>query len=191
MMPTDQEKVQNEEARKDALSRTAATGLGSATGQARENRSGAEDERLKGADKREAPEGAPKMGDFARVELPEPDGLQAEPAAFSTAGTIPSGMVSSPGGFVPISAVSDPKRAIERTLASTGRNPDDRKLTEEEVESLDGASVRAIGAQRGYEMPDMAGGRSMRRIFLEKQAEDSRFKGSSTLKKVAAAVAGR
>lgn len=180
--------VQDEQARTDALSRSGA-GTGTATGQAKENASGREDERLAGADKREEPENTSQKADFARVELDEPAGLQAETAAYGPGGTIPAGMVSSPGGFIPLSAVNDPEEALERTLSSNGRNPDTRRLREDEVEQLSGAEARAISAQRGYKPPDLAGTRTQRRFLLEKQAEDPRFKEEK--KGVVAKVLGK
>lgn len=168
--------TQDEKVRDDALSRTAATGSGSATGQAIEQASGSEDKRLSGSEDRQEPKGAPKQGDFARIDLEEPSGLQAESAAFTTNGTIPSGMVASPGGFVPASAVPDSEAALEMTLNSSGRNPDTRVLSEKEVEGLSGTELRAIGAQRGYKMADLAGTRTQRREFLRLQGEDPRFK---------------
>lgn len=166
-MPTDAN-VQNEQARKDALSRSAA-GSGTAAGQAR-------DGDPEPGEKQDKPEGAPSKGDFARVRLDKPTGLQAEEASYDAGGTIPANMVSSPAGYVPISGVSDPDEALERTLTSSGRNPDTRALTEEEIEGLSGAEARAISAQRGYKPPDLAGTRTQRRFLLEEQTQDSRFK---------------
>lgn len=168
--------TQDSAVRDEMLSRTTTAGSATATGQALDQASGAEDERLEGADKAESPEGAPEKGDFARVQLAEPSGLQAEPAAFSTAGTIPQGMVASPSGHIPATVTNASPEDVNRTLNSTGRNSDNRKLTEREVESLSGPDLRAIGVQRGYDMPALAGTRTQRRVFLEKQSADSRFK---------------
>jgi hypothetical protein len=179
--------TQTDEKRKEGLS-GAPSGGQTATGQAKEDASGAEEARLKGTEDRPAPEGGPEKGDFAPVDYPEPSGAQAEPANFTFGGTIPSNMVSSTNGFVPVSAVSDPEEALERTLASTRRIRDDRKLSEEELEAMDGPSVRAIGVQRGYEMPDLAGGGVTRRRFLAQQEKDEAFsekkEGKSLLDKV-------
>jgi hypothetical protein len=134
-----------------------------------------QDEVHPAGEKRDAPEGAPTTADFGRVKLPKPTGLQAEEANYTTGGTIPANMVSSPGGFVPLSAVADREAALERTLTSSGRNPDTRALSEDEIEGLSGAEARAISAQRGYKPPDLAGSRTQRRFLIEEQSKDQRF----------------
>lgn len=173
---------QSAEVRAEAL-RAAPSGSGSATGQAKENDSGQEDERLVGSEDRPAPEGAPERGDYGQVEYAQPVGLQAEPAAFTPGGTIPAGFVASPSGFVPASTVANPEEAIETTLGKQKVAAPPRKLTQEEVEALDGPTVRAIGAQRGYQMPDMAGSRTARARFLAEQDKDPAFKKEEKAKK--------
>jgi hypothetical protein len=172
---------QSDEAREDVLSRAAtSTGgaAGTATGQAIQQHDGSEKERLKDLEKPPTPKDAPKAGDFAPHTAQKPIGLQKEEAAYAVNGTIPADMVSSPSGWVPAGAVADREEALERTLESTGRLPDDRELTEDELKKLDGATIRSIAAQRGYEMPAVGGTRSSRMRFLQHQGEDKRFKGS-------------
>lgn len=168
------DQTQNDAVRAEMLSRSTASS-GSATGQAKDQASGKEDERLEGQDKRPGPKDGPTNGDFALVEYAQPIGLQAEPANFTSGGTIPASMVSSPSGFVPISSIADPEEAQERTLGAQGSTRDDRALTEEELGQLDGPSIRAIGAQRGYKINDLAGKRTVTAAFLAAQGEDKRF----------------
>lgn len=168
------EGVQDAATREQAL-KGAPSGAGSATGQAKEDAAGAEERRLKGSEDREGPEDAPSQGDYGAIEYSEPVGLQAEPANFTRGGTIPAAMVSSPTGFVPVSSVDDPEAALERTLGEGGSTKDNRRLTEEELDQLDGPSVRAIGVQRGYKIGDLAGSRTIRAAFLAAQDEDKRF----------------
>lgn len=171
------ETTQDPKVREEMLARST-SGSGSATGQAKEQASGKEDERLGGSEDREGPEDAPAKGDFGAVEYAQPVGLQAEPANFTSGGTIPAGMVSSPGGFVPLSAVGDPEAALERTLGQQGSTKDNRRLTEDDLDQLDGPSIRAIGAQRGYKIADLAGRRTVKAAFLTAQDEDKRFQKS-------------
>jgi hypothetical protein len=185
--------TQDKETREKELAKSP-SGAATATGQARENDSGKEDERLKDADRRPTPEGAPKAGDFAPVDYPKPQGLQKEPANFSPTGTIPAEMVSSPGGFIPISSVAGDE--LEARLESTyGKQPIGdqlEELTDEQLVGMDGPSVRAVGLQRGYRMPEMAGSRTMRATFLREQGKDERFaEGKDSGKKgLAARVLG-
>lgn len=162
-------------ATREEMLRRSSSGDGSATGQAKDQASGKEDERLKGSEDREGPEDAPEKGDFGAVEYAQPVGLQAEPANFTSGGTIPAGMVSSPAGFVPISAVDDPEAALERTLGKQGSTKDTRRLIEDDLEQLDGPSIRAIGTQRGYHMPDLAGRGTIKTRFLALQDADPAF----------------
>jgi hypothetical protein len=174
--------TQDPKVREEMLARST-SGSGSATGQAKEQASGREDERLEGSEDREGPEDGPEKGDFGAVEYAQPVGLQAEPANFTSGGTIPAGMVSSPAGFVPLSAVGDPEAALERTLGKQGSTKDNRRLTEEDLEQLDGPSIRAIGTQRGYQMPDLAGRGTIRGKFLAEQEKDERFSEEEPAKK--------
>jgi hypothetical protein len=169
-----------------------ASGTATATGQAREHDSGKEDERLKGADKHPQPEGAPEGGDFAKVNYAQPQGLQAEPANFSVTGTIPAEVVSSPGGFVPLSSVSEGDRyaRLESTYGKQPIGDQLERLTEEDLEGMDGPSVRAVGHQRGYKMPEQAGSRTMRATFLREQENDERFAEEKGKKGLAARVLG-
>lgn len=190
--PPAEKQTQSSEARSATLNASAtATTPSSATGQAKENDSGKEDERLEGRDEQQEPQNAPTKGDFAQVKTEAPKGLQAEPANFTTSGTIPAGFVSSPTGFVPLSAVSDPEAALERTLAANGRNRDERKLSEEEVEAISGVELRAIGVQRGYELPDFAGQHTMRRRFLREQEKDESLTEKSEKRSLTARLVGR
>lgn len=168
--------TQEKAVRESQINKTSSGGA-TATGQARENDSGKEDERLKDTDKRPEPEGAPEGGDFAEVKYAKPQGLQAEPANFSVTGTIPADVVSSPGGFVPLSSVSEGDREarLESTLGKQPIGDQLNELTREDLEGMDGPSVRAVGVQRGYRMPDMGGSRTMRASFLREQEKDERF----------------
>jgi hypothetical protein len=172
-----QPEVQSEEARVAALSRGATHGA-SATGQAQ--RASDDAVRLKGEPRGSTVEinGAPEGGDFGSGTASEPKGLQAEPAAFTPSGTIPSGMVSSPGGFVPVSAVPEREREarLQTTLGKTSIGDRRELLAEEELEGLDAPTLRAIGHQRGYKMPEQAGSRRMRAEFLRAQNDDSSLK---------------
>lgn len=167
---------QDEDTRRAVLESQAATaGDASAVGQALADLDGVEEERLKGHPRgaKEEPLGAPSSGDFGEGARDKPTGLQAVPAAWGPNGSIPAGMVSSPSGHQPVGAVGATAEALEVTY---GRQPtgDLNSLDERTVNGLSGPELRAIGQQRGYEMPD-SGSRSARRAFLEAQAADTRF----------------
>lgn len=189
LTPKDVEKAsqQDEETRRAMLESQAATaGDASAVGQALADLNGKEKERLEGHPRgaKDEPLGAPHGGDFGEGTVQKPVGLQAVPAAWGPNGSIPAGMVASPSGHQPVGAVGATVEALEATY---GRQPvgDLNALDERTVNGLSGPELRAIGAQRGYTMPD-SGSRSARRAFLDAQAADSRYaKAGKTTKKSA------
>lgn len=169
--------VQTEEARRAELSRAAPHGA-TATGQALHK--GEEDERLKDHPRGalEEPEDGPDGGDFGEGAVAKPKGLQAEEATYIHSGTVPPNMVSSPGGLVPVGAVPEDEREarLQTTLGRSAIGGDRRKLSEDEVAAMDGPSIRAIAAQRGYKVDNQFGSRTSRASFLQQQEEDPLFK---------------
>lgn len=168
--------TQSEETRGAILSQ-APSNSASATGQAKREKD--EEERLTDHPRGSTVEieGAPEGGDFGAGTDAKPQGMQTEPAAFTPSGTIPAAMVSSPGGFVPLSAIPEGER--EGRLRSTlGKQPigdQHEKLTEEELGQLDGPSIRAIAVQRGYKNIPEFGSRTIRSRFLQEQDNDPLF----------------
>lgn len=175
------------------LATTAFAGVGSASAQAQRQDAGLE----------EIPEGEERgstldagqgdvVADGSGNETQSPTGLQAEAAQFTTNGSVLGNMVASPTGPVPVSMVAgspeeaqkvleDRKAAIERE--NEGRNPD-RRFSEEEVNLMDGGTLRAIAARRGYNLPG-AGTRGARREFIRLQEGDKTFQTKTTRRQTA------
>lgn len=111
----------------------------------------------------------------------KPRGLQAEPALFVSNGQVPHDMVPSSSGLQPVAAVAaTPEEAkekidqrVEEHQRYVSRTQDkDRVLDEATVGRLSKTELRAIGLQRGYDMPD-AGTRAIRASFLSEQTRSS------------------
>lgn len=117
----------------------------------------------------------------------KPRGLQAEPALFVSNGQISSTDVPSPSGLQPIGAVAtSPEHAKELQEkrkadheAFVRRSPKQERLEEAHVNTLGRAELKALGEQRGYDMPD-AGTRATRAAFLAGQDADETLNESST-----------
>lgn len=166
---------QEDKDREQAL-KQAPGGLGTATGQARADLAG-DLEEIKGAARgSQVPiAGGAPGADFAEGSTKKPQGMQAEAAAFTSNGSIPAGMVSSPAGLVPLGAVDgDVEGRLQDTLSRPPIQTDYRALSESEIEQLDGPTLRAVAADRGYEIPGQFGARSARRAFLDAQKSDRR-----------------
>jgi hypothetical protein len=168
--------TQSEEARRRALE-GANPAARTATGQALENLSGAEDERIENLDNhgsdRPIAGGDALSPDYSPFTAAEPVGLQAQPAAFAGNGSLDPAMVASPTGLIPVSAVaSDHKEAanriqghfdaVEAQLTGGALKVDD--LTDEQIDRLDGATLRAVAAQEGLDIGEN-GTRTARKRF--------------------------
>lgn len=162
---------------------TGIAGVGGAYAQAERQRKGLE-EIPTGEDRGSTLEaGQDEAVADAVAEGAAPAGLQAEPAEFTQTGSVVMNMVPSPSGPVPVNLVaSDPEAAAEllEERAATvreeqeRRNPD-RHFTEDEVNELDGGTLRALAARRGYTDMPGAGTRSARQAFLQAQSKDDRY----------------
>jgi hypothetical protein len=152
----------------------------SATGQAVAQALGQE-EVPKGKDRGAPPSQAQKDAQPDYFKGAKPKGMQAEQAIFASNGSLEPNMVASPSGLVPVSTVArDEDHAQEIMedrreqhqkyveLRSSNRN---KRLSEATVGRLGHAELRAIGEQRGYQLP-LGGNRTTRTAFLAAQAED-------------------
>jgi hypothetical protein len=107
---------------------------------------------------------------------------QAEPARFTSNGQLPHNMVPSPTGSVPVGAVATTVEDAEKRIEEAVKAHDDflaNKRTEQNktisaatVNRLGRAELLAIGAQRGYNLPDVVGTRTTRATFLREQEKD-------------------
>lgn len=114
----------------------------------------------------------------------KPRGLQAESALFVSNGSISSTDVPSPSGLQPIGAVAtsvehgrqlveDKKREHQKFVS---RSPRAEALEDAQVQTMGRAELKALGQQRGYDMPD-AGTRATRAAFLAAQDKDQTLGG--------------
>lgn len=129
-----------------------------------------------GAATRGAPTTVPAGGDFLGKAPPKPAGAQREEAEYAPdGGTVPAGFVPSGGGPVPLGSLSEAEqgRAL-RLRRADGRLPDNKRLDEEDLDNMTVPDLRALGASRGYKMPDSGGSTATRRAFLHFQEEDKR-----------------
>ena len=171
--------LQSKEAREAVLAKSTA-GNATAVGQAREKYLGNEDERIKKLQSRgsEVPvKGKPKSAVAKQSTAPE--GAQAQPAIYTTNGTVPVGMLPSGSGLQPASAsIADPAAAAkavaeaqqvaEKHLLRSGAE----KISRNKIESMSAADLRAVATDRGYDLSEQGGNRVTRRRFLKLQEED-------------------
>lgn len=178
---TDQER-DNADGPKDAVDAgRAAVGDNTATGQAKKQRSG-EQEEAKEEDTREIPESVSAIKpDYLASEANEPVGLQAEEASFLPNGSVEHGMVASNSGFVPAASIAKDAehfdKLVEKQKADlkeglrsvrSGRTA----LTDEQIDKMSGAELRAVAHDRGYDISDTMGTRGSRAAFSKAQGDD-------------------
>lgn len=121
----------------------------------------------------------------------KPTGLQAEKALFVSNGSVPSDVVATPTGPQPIGAIAtspehgeqlmkDHREQHQRFIDKT-KAPARHRLDEATIGRLTRAELKAIGDQRGYDIPD-AGTRATRAAFLRDQGNDKEITGGSVAK---------
>lgn len=170
--------------RRAAILGSAATAL-TATGQAKSQLLGHEDERLEAVEDRGST--AEVVGGDVKPDLsgraPKNREGQDAPAAFVVNGLQPTAMVASPGGPIPVSLVaSDPQDAeqkLETRRDAVEEHPRARdQLTEEQVAALDAPALRAVAESRAYKDFPRLGTEGTRREFLRRQAGDLNFRAA-------------
>lgn len=123
--------------------------------------------------------GAEERGEDTILNPGKAIGGQLEPAIMTPGGSIPANTIPSPSGPVPSGVITDPRARAEAERRVTrshtdalGRQRNSRfRLSEEEVNRLSPAALRAVGSDRGYYMPD-GGRRSIRNAFIQAQKDD-------------------
>lgn len=175
---------QSEEAREKILMQ-AAGGLGTATGQARANLLGEEQERIDNLESRGSTQPI-AGGDQIQSDYPandtenKPIGAQAQPSAFTSNGSLPVNMVPSPSGLVPASTVAGSLEDASKAVEKANKERDDlilrsgaKKLSRAQIEAMSAADLRAVAHDRGYDIGEYAGSRRTRARFLEAQQKDT------------------
>jgi hypothetical protein len=181
--------TQDEDERAELLARSTA-GSTSASGQERDRILLGEDiPSGKDRGSQEKIEGGAPKPDYPAHTAPKPTGAQAEPALMVRQGTLEIGLVPSPTGPIPAdraSALAIEPSVLEASQTGTfGLKLDPAApLSDELLETLDGATLRAVAADRGYLLPHGARG-ATRAVFREKQQADPRFKQNSTVSRAA------
>lgn len=179
--------IQDEETRKKILQNSTAGGQ-TAVGRARDAHLGDQAERI--ADLPGGSEIAFAGGDSLPKDFPDhkpgaPVGAQAQPANYTTNGSLPLNMVASPSGLVPASAVSvDPAIAAQRVQegmdslkAFTHRTGGYDRLSRAQIEGMSAGDLRAVASQRGYDIGEYAGSRATRKRFIAAQHADDDLEG--------------
>lgn len=158
----------------------AAGGSGTASGQEAARRAG----------KEKPPKGA-DAGSKVKTGVPvppadylgkgnKPMGNQKKTAAFVSNGALVSGMVASPSGPVPASAAT---HSVEDHATAIKKHEDDfkaqhedlrkqKKLSQDQINSMRPAELRAVASDRGYKISDAAGTRGTRAAFHSEQEND-------------------
>lgn len=155
---------------------TRATGAESATGQALAAQNS---DIPQGEDRGSKVEqvGGEAQADY--IEGAEPQGAQAEPAKFTSNGQLEHGTTGSPSGPVPIATKAATQEEAEDLAEKqdeahdlhVNRSVKDKKLDDRTVARLGRAELAAIGAKRGYDLPE-AGTRATRAAFASAQDKD-------------------
>lgn len=178
---TEQPPTQPSEVKEDTLKK-ALSGLNTATGREKARLEGS-DEALKGdeaAEKKEIAGGDEIVADYSGQRTQKPVGLQAEEASFAPNGTVNPALVPSPSGSVPgiqvgLSGEALQKRQEElidrqkKALEERQKGPE--ALTDEQIESMSAAELRAVAADRGYQIPTTSGRRATQRAFRSAQRD--------------------
>lgn len=159
-----------------AVLERAQTGLATATGVERARLEGADEDIPQGKDRGSTVEieGDPQP-DFAAGKSSKPQGSQAKPANFAVNGSLPVNHVPSPSGPVPAGATRETNVDSAELYAS---HEDEHRLSagepipEEVIDRLSATELRAIAADRGYNIPH--GGTRTTRARLRAE-EEKRF----------------
>lgn len=161
----------------------AAGGSGTASGQEAARRAeGTDDNIPQGKDRgstNDPGEVPGKTGDLVGDPHP-PVGPQTEAAIFVPNGAIERNMVASPSGPVPVAAVTSSAEEAEKLIEK--RNEDlskqfkgfkrGKRLSDVQINQMNGAELRAVATDRGYDISHSAGTRGTRAAFAQLQSED-------------------
>jgi hypothetical protein len=158
----------------------AQTGTGTATGQEARRRAGDE----------EVPKGK-ERGSTVKSSTPVPKadylgegqapiGRQKEEAIFVANGQIDPSFVASPSGPIPVSAVTSTPEEAEKRIEQQKKSIAEsnkpftrgRRLSDEEISRMNGAELRAVAHDRGYDVSPNAGTRGTRAAFADAQKKD-------------------
>lgn len=153
---------------------TRASGPESATGAALEDRTIPQGE---DRGSKVEPEGGWPQPDS---ESPKPTGAQVEPARFTSNGQLPHNTIPTPTGAVPIGATSLSVEDARAKVDEVHQAHDDyvmrrgqrRRLPAETIQRLGVTELRAIAAERQYDLDDSGGQRAYRQAFQAAQDED-------------------
>lgn len=141
--------------------------------------------------------GGEPQPDYPPHEAPQAVGAQAEPAAFTTNGTLPVNHVASPTGLVPVSAVTtDQKQATKLVQDNLDRHEKEmlrsgyEKLSRAKIESMSAGDLRAVASDRGYDIGEYAGHRATRMRFIAAQQQDEGLTASEAAGSAGAETSG-
>lgn len=123
--------------------------------------------------------GAEEVGEDSGVNPGKAHGAQLEPALMTPSGSLPHAHIPSPSGPVPAGVIADRgtreealRRTIKQHTDGRGRVRNSRfRLSDAEIERSSPAALRAIGSDRGYDMPD-GGRRAIQSAFRNAQKDD-------------------
>lgn len=181
--------LQDEETKKATLKESLA-GLNTATGREKARLEGTDEQfqEPESTEKKEIAGGDSIVADYTGNEKQEPVGLQAEPAQFAKNGTVNPNLVPSNAGPVPGATVGLTGEALrdrqqqlidrQKELVEA-RQKGPEALTDEQIESMNAAELRAVAQDRGYNVPAL-GNTGARRAFRRAQEEDERLTAAAT-----------
>lgn len=172
--------LQSEELRAKIVANSAAGGESAIGNERKRLQQEEDDEKFDGPGGSELPiAGGDPEPESPQHEAPAPRGAQAQPSNLTTNGSLPVNMVASPSGLVPVSAVtSDPHEAArlvkanldmtEKAVLKSGAD----KLSRSKIESMTAGDLRAVAHDRGYDIGEGGGTRTVRRKFIALQQAD-------------------
>lgn len=175
MASDDQELKDAVDAGRTSPSTATATGLATHDRQGTDPREEEENENL-------SPDAEKIKPDAIATKGNKPIGAQKEPAKFTVNGSVPEGMVASTSGYVPVSAVARTQDEADTKLEEQAQNLSDsfrsttssrQRISDEQIQKMSGAELRAVASDRGYDFSDAMGSRGTRAAFARAQEEDT------------------
>lgn len=101
---------------------------------------------------------------------------QTRPAVFTSNGSLPYGHVPSPGGPVPVGVFGDKaaqQAGVDAMVQGALKGPRQRRrITQDLLDTMSKAEIRAVAGDRGYDVPDASGRGPLKSAFLKAQEDD-------------------
>lgn len=101
---------------------------------------------------------------------------QTRPAVFTSNGSLPHGHVPTPGGPAPVGVLGDKaaqQAGVDAMVQGALKGPRQRRrVTQDLLDTMSKAEIRAVASDRGYDVPDASGRGPLKSAFLKAQEDD-------------------